>query len=96
MSNNTVKIRELEKHYGMTPLSELERKFDRLINSIEKQNRVINSNRKLYKISQATKILGLSTSTIHKLIRNEEINTTSLGGRSYIPQSELDRLNGIL
>jgi len=96
MSNNTVKIRELEKHYGMTPLSELERKFDQLINSIEKQNRVINSNRKLYKISQATKILGLSTTTIHKLIKHKEIKTTSLGGRSYIPQSELDRLNGIL
>jgi len=96
MSNNTIKIRELEEHYGMTPLSELERKFDRLINSIEKQNRVINSNRKLYKISQATKILGLSTSTINKLIRHQEIKTTSLGGRNYIPQSELDRLNGIL
>lgn len=96
MSNNTFKIRELEKNYGMTPLSELEKKFDLLINQIEKQNKVINSNRKLYKISQATKILGLCTTTIHKLIKHKEIKTTSLGGRSYIPQSELDRLNGIL
>jgi len=96
MSNNLVKIRELENKYGMTPLAELERKFDQLIFSIEKQNKVINSNRKLYKISEATKLLGLSTSTIHKLIRHEEIKTTSLGGRNYIPQSELDRLNGIL
>lgn len=96
MSNNVLKIKELENKYGRTPFAELERKFDQLIFSIEKQNKVINSNRKLHKISEATKILGLSTSTIHKLIRHKEIHTTSLGGRNYIPQSELDRLNGIL
>lgn len=49
---------------------------------------------KLYSKEEAADEIGVSKSTVYRLMRNREdlIETVDAGGNDYIPQSELDRL----
>ena len=85
---------DLEVEYGLTPLDELEAQLDKSIGIIKKQNKIIaRTDSKLYNFTNAAKLLGVNRLTVSKAISKKEINTTDFGGRKWIPQSEIDRIN---
>ncbi len=87
-------IMDLEVEYGLTPLDELEAQLDKSIGIIKKQNKIIaRTDSKLYNFTNAAKLLGVNRLTVSKAISKKEINTTDFGGRKWIPQSEIDRIN---
>lgn len=87
-------IMDLEVEYGLTPLEELEAQLDKSIGIIKKQNKIIaRTDSKLYNFTNAAKLLGVNRLTVSKAISKKEINTTDFGGRKWIPQSEIDRIN---
>jgi excisionase family DNA binding protein len=87
-------IMDLEVEYGMTPIEELEAQLDKSIGIIKKQNKIMGrTDSKLYNFTNAAKLLGVNRLTVSKAIENKEINTTDFGGRKWIPQSEIDRIN---
>ena len=84
----------LEVVHELTPLEELEAQIDKSVAIIKKQNAIINrTDSKLYNFSNAAKLLGVNRLTVSKAISKKEINTTDFGGRKWIPQSEIDRIN---
>ena len=87
-------IMDLEVEYGLTPLKDLEAQLDKSIGIIKKQNKIIaRTDSKLYNFTNAAKLLGVNRLTVSKAISKKEINTTDFGGRKWIPQSEIDRIN---
>jgi|TARA_R110002111_G_scaffold139630_1_gene205382 excisionase family DNA binding protein len=87
-------IMNLEVVHELTPLEELEAQIDKSVAIIKKQNAIINrTDSKLYNFSNAAKLLGVNRLTVSKAISKKEINTTDFGGRKWIPQSEIDRIN---
>lgn len=45
-----------------------------------------------YRITDACHALGISRTTLYKLIRSGELRMIKVAGRSLIPRSELERL----
>jgi|TARA_R110000823_G_scaffold215475_1_gene345082 excisionase family DNA binding protein len=87
-------IMDLEVVHELTPLEELEAQINKSVAIIKKQNAIINrTDSKLYNFSNAAKLLGVNRLTVSKAISKKEINTTDFGGRKWIPQSEIDRIN---
>jgi len=87
-------IMDLEVEYGLTPLKDLEAHLNKSISIIKKQNKIIaRTDSKLYNFTNAAKLLGVNRLTVSKAISKKEINTTDFGGRKWIPQSEIDRIN---
>ena len=87
-------IMNLEVVHELTPLEELEAQINKSVAIIKKQNAIINrTDSKLYNFSNAAKLLGVNRLTVSKAISKKEINTTDFGGRKWIPQSEIDRIN---
>lgn len=85
---------DLEVEYGLTPLEELEAKLDKSIGIIKKQNTIIDrTGSKLLNFTNAAKVLGIDRRTVSRAIENKEIKTTDFGGRKWIPESEIDRIN---
>jgi|TARA_B110000114_G_C14834143_1_gene293919 hypothetical protein len=90
------KIELLEKEFGMTSISTLEKKFDNHIAEIKRQNKIMNGkSRKLYNVAQTSKTLGLSRLTVEKYMKDGHIKFIELDNRKYIPNSEINRLNFI-
>lgn len=87
-------IMDLEVEYGMTPIQEFEAKMDKSIDEIKRLKKIIHRNdSKLYNYTNAARVLGVTRVTVSKAIENKEIKTTDFGGRKWIPQSEIDRIN---
>lgn len=87
-------IMDLEVEYGLTPLKDLEAHLNKSISIIKKQNKIIaRTDSKLYNFTNAAKLLGVNRLTVSKAISKKEIKTTDFGGRKWIPQSEIDRIN---
>ena len=52
-------------------------------------------NRLCYSVREAAKLTGLSTRTINRLIANERLRSTLVGGRRLIPTEALVNMVGV-
>ncbi len=47
----------------------------------------------LYSLDEATKLLGIGIATLFRWMKTDKIIPLRLNGRTYIPKSEVERLN---
>lgn len=45
-----------------------------------------------YKMEEFSEVMGIGRTTVYKMLKNGELKSVVLGGRRFIPRSEVDRL----